>query len=250
MDSTTKLAASPSGISVEVANVHLEDVDICLGGDLSLEVHIQPGILPLRYRVQSQVLMQDSAYFRILLGSDRFQEGLAFRDGLKKLQKNYDKPSAYPRSELPKIKINELGHISASPRKQQDIFGQLLRLLHDQKYFDDQISLGRLANIAIVADRFDCLSPVRSWARQHDVFDRNFISGNALPSSSYNERRRRLILVGWLLRYPAWISSYSTNLILMPRESTAASNPQSLSWMDLPGHIEGRSIFFEIAVFY
>ena len=242
MDSVAKLVARSPRTSAEVACVDQENIDISADGDLSLEVHFQPERPSASYRVESRSLMQISAYFRTLLGSENFQEGSAFQKGLKELQKNYDRPSAYPRSELPRVKIDGLDPILVDPWKQQDIFEQLLLILHDQRHVDHRISLGRLANLVIVADRWDCLLAVQAWARHNSIFDRLTVAPKKLHTPK-DERRRRFILVGWLLEYPAWISSYTTALILTPSigDATASATP-SPSWMDLPGWIEGWSI--------
>jgi hypothetical protein len=141
-----------------------------------------------------------------------------------------------PDAELPTIRIEDLGRISAV-KSIRPLLTDFLHILHDQ---DTQATppVSNLANLAIVADRFDALEAVRVHVRRKKVI--KALDARTQPKQDAGlseERIRQRLLVGLMLDHPPWVDKYSARLITKGWIGQESDLEDPL-WWDLPNRIE------------
>ncbi|KAF2008999.1 hypothetical protein BU24DRAFT_428967 [Aaosphaeria arxii CBS 175.79] len=217
---------------------------IAEGGDLILELGQEEGSIHFPFRVDSKVLQQQSRYFSNLL-SDRFSEGRALLAGLEALKRaGHSNVTDAPVDELPRISITHVGRISKVSTV-QNLCADFLRTLHGQD-LPTLPPVANLANLAVLADRFDAL-PYFSRLAQRKRYMQT-IDAKTKGKSNINiaeERVRQKLLIGLLLDYPIWVTKYSKHLIM--RDSVQWKADAELSetaalWWDMPNGVEDEMI--------
>jgi hypothetical protein len=192
-------------------------------------------------RVNSSTLKAKSRYFASLLDTGRFGEGeqIALKHGI--LREKYPAMSDVPSELLPTIRIEDLGRISAV-KSIEPLLTDFFNILHGH----DTASappVGNLANLAIVADRFDALDAVATYMRRKRIL--KTIDAKTLPKQDIaltEERVRQRTLVALLLDYPPWLEKYSIRIIVKGWVSREADLTEPL-WWDLPLRIEEELAF-------
>ncbi|TLD05680.1 hypothetical protein E2P81_ATG10287 [Venturia nashicola] len=196
-------------------------VDIALkDGDLVLQIEHANASLEITlhsFRVSISALKAKSKYFERLLEAGRFGEGQQIATQHETLLKKFEKLALAPAEELPVIRIEDLGRISAV-KSIRPLLTDFLLILHGQ---DTQATppVSNLANLAIVADRFDALNAIR------------------LHFQRKKERVRQRLLVGLMLDYAPWVDKYSVRLITKGWVGQECELEDPL-WWDLPNRIE------------
>ena len=149
--------------------------------------------------------------------------------------------SAVVTSTLPKIEIIDVGAIS--PVKSiRPLVADLLTLLHTGRLFTSRetskVPLTNLANLIVVADRFDCVNAVAALIRTTTILKRPTLIKSQLDEASLRKR----LLIGVLTRDSELVRVHSRELLLMGSHlwQNNAPAPDTALWWDLPRNLEGE----------
>ncbi|KAF2277262.1 uncharacterized protein EI97DRAFT_441997 [Westerdykella ornata] len=213
-------------------------------GDLILHIRHEEHDAGFRYRVSSKTIRQNSRYFDSLL-SDRFNEGRILSEGLVALkQAGYSAPAEAPSHALPTIQIVHVGRIS-KVSSIRDLAADFLRALHGQP-LPEKFPVTNLANIAVLADRFDALDYFKAYIHRKKYLVSVDARLKASKTRPTEERIRQKLLIGLLFDYGPWITSCSKHLILRDsaqwKEGVEMDGTAAL-WWDLPNGVEDELIF-------
>ncbi|KAK4228990.1 hypothetical protein QBC38DRAFT_133607 [Podospora fimiseda] len=214
-----------------------------------------------RYRVQLDVLKQNSRYFNTLLNDTRFSEGRSIEAAFQQLSLKGVKPAEADPNDLPVVNIHEDDEASQSAG-QEIVFGDLLRVLHRKPIVTKPVSMHYLALIAVLADRFDCTTIVSRWLKVlrykwPDTKPRASTSkddGPALTKASEDTLRQK-ILVSWLLDDPPRFEASTHYLVIFGSRKWAAVSEEeeqaeagketipSSAWWHLPEGLEEELLY-------
>jgi hypothetical protein len=220
---------------------------IVASGDLILDVAHEDNGQRYSYRVDSKTLQENSRYFENLL-SDRFSEGQQLSAALEALRlSGYSDIAEVSAEVLPHISITNIGRIAISKSSAvRNLLADFLRAIHG---FDLAVSsppVANLANLAVVADRFDavaCLSRFVQRRKYTQLIDAKS-KGKSNPALT-EERVRQKLLVGLLFDHPPWVTKYSKHLIMRDssqwRPGVEEDHSKAL-WWDLPRGVEDEMI--------
>jgi hypothetical protein len=218
----------------------MELQDIFPSGDLLVEVVDENREESFIYKVDSTRLKTQSRYFEVLL-SDRFNEGVRVRERHSELLKRYGTTSSIPSEELPKVTVLDIGRIS-EVKSIKNITADFFKILHDVEIAPSS-PLPNLANLTIVADRFDSLETVSKYLKRRRFLQKLDAKAKGRPVPE--ERVRQKLLVGLLLEHTPWVTTYSKMLILQGSSgwsTEAENNTGAALWVDLPLGVEGTPV--------
>lgn len=135
-------------------------------GDLILEVTKDGSKECAFFKVESEELKEHSRYFARLLDSNAWQEGRSMAEHRSRLTNTYQSFKEVPDEDLPHIAISDIGQTS-TVRSIKYIMGDFLRILHGQDITTAAKTppTSNIANIAVLADRFDAIDVVALWAK-------------------------------------------------------------------------------------
>ena len=220
-------------------------------GDLILDIHSEDGSEHFSYRVSTQSLVQASPYFATLLRSGTFQEArslLAQQEALDALTKSQHpslRSSTPPAELLPRVRVTDIGRTSRVGSI-ETLAADFLRVLHGSDVATSSPPLANLANLAVVADRFDALGAFaryvgrRKFLQAVDARVRSKEKGTAAMSE---ERVRQKLMLGVVVDHAPWVDAYSKRLIIegsvLWRDDRADEGVRAL-WWDIPCGIEGE----------
>jgi hypothetical protein len=205
-------------------------------------------LLTAAYRVSTTRLSSSSPYFRTLLEPNKFAEGINLEAQFEQLAEKYGRPKDAPEAELPIIRLENIGRIGKI-KEFRGLVTDFLRILHGLgpshgiSKSHHAVPLANLANLAIVADRFDAIDALKVYSRKHNVFVGTQRRKSVAVVETWNEERCRMrLLVAVLLGHPPWFQD-SLQLILKGssqwREASNDPTCQAL-WWDLPCGFEGE----------
>lgn len=183
----------------------------------------------VHFRVDRRTLSAASPYFRILFDPDRFEEGRR----VASLQAPSNGQAV--ESSLPIVYIEDVGRI-AGVKSIQLLLTDFLSLLHGYDLSSTTPPIANIANLAIVADRFDVLPVLRKYIqarRTTNILDSR--SSKAKIATQPIERLRQRCLAGLLLEHDPWLESASQALI---QRSAPPDQPDGALWHDIPFGIE------------
>lgn len=233
VDTPAKPKAQEDAESRGIADIALKNGDLVLQiehANSSLDVTLHS------FRVSTTALKAKSKYFERLLEVGRFGEGQQIIAQHEALLKNFSTLALVPATELPVIRIEDLGRISAV-KSIRPLLTDFLLILHDQET-QATPPVSNLANLAIVADRFDALEAVKLHIRRKKTL--RALDAKTLPKQDVGlseERVRQRLLVGLMLDYAPWVEKYSVRLIAKGWLGQDAELEDPL-WWDLPARIE------------
>ena len=216
---------------------------IAPAGDLLVEVRCDDGNDGFSYRVDAELLRQSSPYFGALLGSG-FSEGARVIVEHGKLKKKYgdDFITEASANELPRVCISNIGRIS-KVNTIKNITADFLRAIHGLDLAVPSPPIQNIANLAIVADRFDALPSFSKFVRRKKYLQTLDAKTKPKPSSNMSEERvRQRLLIGILLDHPPWVTKYSKQLIMNDSvrwKPQAEDEESSALWWDIPCGVEG-----------
>ncbi|CZT19794.1 uncharacterized protein RCC_05650 [Ramularia collo-cygni] len=205
------------------------DLILCISHDATATVHVH------RFRVSSGQLKATSKYFSGLL-QGRFGESEQVGAKHVELRKQYDNIGDVPAAELPIVRIDDIGRISAV-KSIEALCTDFLSILHDLDT-PPLPPVTNIANWAIVADRFDALTAVGSYVRRKKML--RAIDGKTAPKVDLalsEEKIRQRLLVAILLDYPPWTEKYSLRMVVKGWIDREIDETSAL-WWDLPMQIE------------
>jgi hypothetical protein len=230
-------------LSEEETSARIENITST--GDIVLDVQDETRNQIYSYRVSTAHLKQTSPYFVSLLDPNKFGEGANVAEKLAVLRKSYDDIADAPTEELPRVAISDIGRISRVNTIKNLVF-DFLSALHGLELSTPNPPISNLANLAVVADRFDALP-----ALSHYVHRKRFLrtidaktKGKAATLSE--ERVRQKLLIGLLLDHPAWVSLYSKRMIIgdsirwKDDVLDGEDEVEPALWWDIPRGIEGK----------
>ena len=241
-------------------------------GDVLLNFKMDENSEAVCFQVDSAILKAKSRYFDRLLGDVRFSEAgkfktttldcrLLFHDSVPQRQSSWstvltprliavlaNRPAASSQegttSTRPQIEIIDVGAIS--PVKSiRPLVADLLTLLHTGRLSSSRetskVPLTNLANLTVVADRFDCVGAVASLIQNTNILKRPKLIKSQLDEASLRKR----LLVGLLTRDNELVCAHSRDLLLVGshlwQDNTPA--PDAALWWDLPRNLEGEYSF-------
>lgn len=225
-------------------------VDIVGSGDLILQTADNGCGTTHSYRVSTTSLRRASAYFDNLLDPRKFNEGATVNARLTTLQEKYSSVSQAPTTDLPFIRIADLGQLPKGACCGSTI-ERFLDILHATIPSLTTLAIPTthdLSLLAIIADRFSSLSPISVYVKREGwhalkqeakEFKRN------TPAGDKESFWRQRFLVGALLNIEAWVTQYSSKLIVegssrwIQRDNTEDDEGEAL-WWNFPSGLEGE----------
>jgi hypothetical protein len=124
------------------------------------------------FRVSSSKLKPASKYFAILFDGTKFEEGKRLQRAWKDLRKQYggDTFEGVPTIDLPVVNVERIGRIG-QVKNFRGLLGDFFRALHglDLSLGTKNIARVSLANLAIVADRFDAIDALRAYVKKRHL---------------------------------------------------------------------------------
>lgn len=212
-------------------------IEIVAHGDIVINIeHEVSGVPATRsFRVSSPILKTNSKYFQNLLQSGRFEEAAKIDSAHRALREQYGSIAEVPSSDIPVLDIKDLGRISV--KLIEPLLTDFFYILHgkDTQTFPP---VANLANLAIVADRFDALDIVKSYVRRKKMI--RALDGKTTPkvdAALSEEKVRQRLLVGVLLDYVPWVEKYTARLTIKGWVGSEADISTAL-WWDIPSRIE------------
>ncbi len=225
------------GITAAVLDYDAPIIEIASHGDLVLRIEhtINESTISKAFRVDSQVLRTHSKYFASLLQPGRFSEADTVEDKHKSLREQYRDLAAAPAAELPTLSIEDVGRISV--KSLGPLLADFFHVLHGMN-IQNPPPIANLANIAIVADRFDALEMVKTYVQRKKTFRTLEGKTTAKQDQALSEEKvRQRLLVGLLLDDSSWVDKYSFRI--MSKGWVGKDVPISAAlWWDLPSRIE------------
>ncbi|KAH7071672.1 hypothetical protein FB567DRAFT_564489 [Paraphoma chrysanthemicola] len=220
---------------------------IATSGDLILDVAQEDGGTRYSYRVDSKILQQNSRYFENLL-SDRFSEGQRWQADLEKLRlSGTSDVSAAAADLLPHITIVNVGRIAISKESAiKTLLADFLRAVHASDLAVANPPVANLANLAVVADRFDAIACLTKYVQRRKCIQLIDAKSRGKPNPTLTEERvRQKLLVGLLLDHPPWVTKYSKYLMMRDsvqwRPGIEEDYTKAL-WWDIPNGVEDEMI--------
>ncbi|KAF2622469.1 hypothetical protein BU25DRAFT_209229 [Macroventuria anomochaeta] len=216
-------------------------------GDLILDVSQEEGSQQYCYRVVSKTLQQNSRYFENLL-SARFSEGQKLAAALKGLKlAGHASLEDAPIESLPRIPIVNAGRIAISKVSSiRNLVADFLRAIHGLDLAVANPPVANIANLAVVADRFDAVECVAKYVQRKKFLQMTEAKSKGRTSPALTEERvRQKLLIGLLLDYPPWVTRYSKHLIM--RDSVqwgpdVEEDHTKALWWDIPNGVEDEMI--------
>jgi hypothetical protein len=220
---------------------------ITASGDLILDVAQEEDGQRYSYRVDSKILKEKSRYFENLL-SDRFSEGqqLSAALGALRLSGCSDIAEVSPEI-LPHISIVNVGRIAISKISAlQNLIADFLRAIHGLDLGAPNPPVANLANLAVVADRFDAVACLSKYVQRRKHFQAIDAKSKGKPNPTLTEERvRQKLFVGLLFDHPPWVTKYSKHLLMRDsaqwRPGVEEDYTRAL-WWDIPNGVEDEMI--------
>lgn len=209
-------------------------VELDSQGDVVLNVRHESA--DHHFRASTTSLKANSKYFAGLL-QGRFGESDRIEKSHAELKSKYGSPAKSPAVELPIIHIEDIGRISAV-RSIEPLCMDFFHILHGKEPQTTLPPVANLANLAVVADRFDALDAVCAYVRRRKI--PRAIDGKTTAKAESNlseEKVRQRVLVAVLLDYGPWLEKYSARMITRGWVGRESDESAAL-WWDLPSRLE------------
>lgn len=217
-------------------------------GDLLLEAVDEKRKQTCTYRVDIDRIRKASSYFERLLDPKKFGEGTSVATQLQYLTQSYGHVSDIPVKNLPRVRVSDVGKTS-NVSSIVPLMRDFLKVLHGQDIIGPLkpgalvMPLLNIANLAVVADRFDALPHTAAYIRRKHILEGiDAKVSKSKPSKATEGRLRQRLLVGILFEHPAWTLSASQALIISGSERWKADvsiDEELPLWWDLPQGLEG-----------
>ncbi|KAF1844345.1 uncharacterized protein K460DRAFT_388191 [Cucurbitaria berberidis CBS 394.84] len=224
-----------------------EPLIIAPKGDLVLDVAQEEDSQRFSYRVDSKTLQQNSRYFENLL-SDRFSEGQRLSAALEALKLSEHSNIADATIDvLPHISIVNVGRVALLKASSvENLVADFLRSIHGFDLAVINPPVANLANLAVVADRFDAVACVSKYVERRKYLQVVDAKSKGRPSPTLTEERvRQKLLIGLLFDHPPWVTKYAKHMIMRDsvqwRPGVEENHTQAL-WWDIPNGVEDEMI--------
>jgi hypothetical protein len=225
-------------------------ITIAPDGELLLEAVDEKRDQTFTYRVDIDRIRPFSAYFQRLLDpKNGYKESATVSTKLSALRKRYGHIVNVPLDELPHVVVSDIGKIS-KVNSIKGLFKDFLRVLHGQDITSNPASPGsvampltNVANLAVVADRFDALPHTTAYIRRKRILESIEARQKAKSIKLPEERLRQKMLIGILFDHPLWVTAASQSLIITGSscwKRDASIDDDLPLWWDLPRGLEGE----------
>lgn len=218
-------------------------VEISPKGNVLISVFDHGKRQTYRYRVEADRLRQSSQYFDRLLHPDKFAEGSRVWRAIASLRETYGTIERVPAAQLPAVMVSDVGKIS-KVNSIKTLAADFFRILHGQDLSTPNPPVPNLANLTIVADRFDAIAPLAKYVKRKKILQALDAKTNRGAGSNISEERmRQKLLVGLMLDHGAWVTMYTKRLIIKNSSRWKPEAPEDLEcalYWDLPRGIEGK----------
>jgi hypothetical protein len=213
-------------------------VDIDPSGDVVIIVS-DSSHEPVAFRLSIARLRSSSRYFSRLFEPSKFSEGHQAEQKLAFLRERYGDAAKAPVAQIPRVRVSDLGRIgrvSSIEGLMSDFFN--ICYGKDTSARAIHMPLANLANLTVVADRFDALEPLQRYIVRLRLPET--IDARLKPSAPWVEERARMkTYVGYLLKHHPWLKE-SHGIIIHSSKMwlDEADLDGSSAWWDIPG-LEG-----------
>ena len=212
--------------------------------DLVLDIEMPSRDEHILYLVPTAHLRDSSLYFRSLLDPEKFSEGVRVSAVQRTLRDRYRAWEDVPPEELPRISITDIGLLSDRIRH-EELMTAFLRILLDVHSPENKPTPTWLANLVVIADRFDGSNSVKLFVAKHHGLS-TAMTARWLSLTYKEEPIRQILLSGMLLNIPQWVASCTTRLVKhgSRRWDAVAEGIGKESrglWWTLPRGFEGAS---------
>lgn len=210
-------------------------------GDLVLDISKEGTKEHVLAKVDGSRLNQVSKYFRSLLDPNGYLEGKSIVAQRERLKEAYANSGDIPVEDLPRVKITDIGQTSTL-KSIRPLVIDFLRILHG---YDVQRAVKNpppvnIANLAVLADRFDAKDSVSSWAlSKANVLPKIHASLPVYDEEIYRQRLLACLFLGNEVRLVTYSSHLALQGSVMWRDKPPTTN--HALWWDLPRGIEGAS---------
>ena len=252
-DISKKRTKEKQGLSPKKSNESIQ-LDIVVDGDICLNVEAPSGKEVWRYRVSSQILITKSPYFKALLQTGRYSEGIAFDAERQKLLAIHNNDlKNVPLASLPIIRIADFGAIpnDASP---EVAFETMLQILHSTHHFKQPIRVPLIAILAVIADRFDVSEPLGEYLKSQELFmvglqrpyNKMWSKSNNWTKDKTEEFLRQILFISLTFGIADIITHCSSSLLICGYRMcntlyTPVTNAEAM-WWSLPNGLEEELI--------
>jgi hypothetical protein len=237
----TKKPINGASPTVEATVPEIPEPKIEIEADVILE--LSHADLSHTFRANTATLKAKSAYFTNLL-SARFDEGCRIEKDHASLREKHGSISAAPPEELPVIRIEDLGRLS-EVKSIAALCNDFFNFLHGINLPQDPPPpVANLANLTIVADRFDALAALKACVQKRKILraiDRKTTSRAEIALTE--EKVRQRMLIATLLDDSQWLERYSTRMISNGWVGEGNTAETSALWWDLPMRLEEELAF-------
>lgn len=199
------------------------------------------------YRLNLDTLKRSSKYFASLLSNPQFREAGVIASAHASLQAMRMLPGEARVDDLPWVTVADDDEATKAASREV-AFEDMLRILHKKPVKPSRATMSYATTMAIIADRFDCVSIVARALNTDLKFKWPLTSTKPLvddvgrPTDAEQVLRQK-ILVSWLLGQPMRLQQSSRELIVrgsglwsLYHEPDAAL---TAAWWNLPDGIEG-----------
>ncbi|KAK7413138.1 hypothetical protein QQX98_007964 [Neonectria punicea] len=198
------------------------------------------------YRTSLATLKQHSKYFSNLLSNSQFREARLISDAHGRLAERKVKPSEADIRDLPWIPIADDDEATKAAGR-ENVMEDILNIIHQRPPKTTRATMSYVTTLAIVADRFDCVSGVARALNSDLKFKWPLTTGKPLQAedgkpTDTEQALRQKILVAWLLGQPMRFHQSTRELILrgssLWSEFHDVDADMTAAWWNLPDGIE------------
>ncbi|KAL7902489.1 hypothetical protein HDV63DRAFT_361866 [Trichoderma sp. SZMC 28014] len=195
------------------------------------------------YRVSQAALKKHSQYFANLLSNPSFSEASAIDEAHKKLAALKIEPGKAVAADLPWIRITDDDEATKAAGREH-VFEDMLKIIHQKPLKAPRVALSEVATMAILADRFDCLTVVArslNGIRWPVTNNRPFADDSGRNTDAEQVLREK-ILVSWLLSNGMKLHQAARELVVrgsrLWSDYSEEREELTAAWWHLPEGIE------------
>lgn len=197
------------------------------------------------YRVSQAALKKHSQYFANLLSNPKFSEASAIDEAHKKLAALKIEPGKADAADLPWIRITDDDEATKAAGREH-LFEDMLKIIHQKPLKAPRVALSEVTTMAILADRFDCLTAVSrslNGLRWPTTNNRPFADDSGRNTDA-EQMLREKILVSWLLSNGMKLHQAARELVVrgsrLWSDYSEEREELTAAWWHLPEGIEGK----------
>ncbi|KAM0516649.1 hypothetical protein ACHAPE_005282 [Trichoderma viride] len=195
------------------------------------------------YRVSQAALKKHSQYFANLLSNPKFSEASAIDEAHKKLAKLKIEPGKADAADLPWIRITDDDEATKAAGREL-VFEDMLKIIHQKPLKAPRVALPEVATMAILADRFDCLTAVARSLNgiRWPVTNNRPFADDGGRNTETEQMLREKILVSWLLSNGMKLHQAARELVVrgsrLWSDYSEEREELTAAWWHLPEGIE------------